>query len=1180
MLAERFGSLTEDEGVEIQSKALSEGDITAPSSILGVLGSPYVLNFHPSLMTKFAFPKNRMEAMEVTYNARARRLIVLDSMGCVSWSLNAVGGGKRELEFPKQMYSVLKQIIHCSKFNVYFVLGKDCSLKVYNKDFYETFAVLNSDMKVVKSIVFNPKTDELITGGIGGVKFWKYKVNPKSTNKIVAMSNYELFLRADYPDMGGTWVKKVSLDVGSQHVFCCSLQALFCYDTEGKLLLKIPQPHRSSPSACLYSPHHKVVLTCSGDCHINKWSRKGILLHKFTGHTKVVTNLLLHPDTRAVFISSSKDGSIRFWSLDTLNELFSMSVMVEGIEWMGLTESSWLYCCSHRHCHTYAINHFTHFWNHTSSPVTHIGLGSAKGKTTRVTVLQEENNLHVMSQSQGVNLSVVLPLPIRTLMQYTYNRNRNLVFYLVEPVEIWIYTIKTNPSCRIAVWNIPEIVRHAYTPNDGKPSRRISLANDTRLSPFDESLWKVPDCACRCIASLSSRIHYPTGEGTACADSEEFLLLGLEDGRIFFVDTEVVNVPYHDIQAHEGPVIFMQSIVDQSQLISMGQDTANKCLKIWSLPKLHLLHDVIIPFSTVSLSIIGKHLCLGLECGSIIFSNFIATSSWLLPASTTTPPDFDERSDSDERQTATLTDNVFTDACPMQNIFLSCSGEAVIKVWDLQGYLLTEIVLDHTLTHAIFLNDTGDILMGFKQNLFLIPHHKLMFEVTDYTSDTSARESVIYEDPDIMDEYKGIQAQSHMDIDTYLTPFMYHDVLSDIQSLTSELLPTAEVAVTNIEASGEVLTTIMETSASPDTAQLEQVAEERSGDILQEDSSLTDLDRVPQTTSMVDFAELSETEIGTVEESRASSLEDLKKQLHPSPAAVTINRAPIAAVVNLADRFELARRGLKLDRFFIANPERARTFSLNSKDIVQPLFLNIYENKTILRKKSKKNRKSQMKPIKIPESFKSHMKIVTESEAVSSSAVSEDESTKHVQRADISVMDWLMSDMQRKESQKIVQQERATLGEERRIVHQLQRIHRQRNLPGHENCSQALSMQQVVESPVVQSEPPPLHHRLSGRIPIPSTIKFRSLFPTPVPKTRTNRIIPSMDPRYRMFVLVRETYAPPEMPIPSRLEERLLKERFPNYKLPLMKPKPQLVDRKIYGPGSIAALMPSCSKKF
>ncbi|XP_055503915.1 uncharacterized protein LOC129704662 isoform X3 [Leucoraja erinacea] len=1054
-------SLTEDEGVEIQSKALSEGDITAPSSILGVLGSPYVLNFHPSLMTKFAFPKNRMEAMEVTYNARARRLIVLDSMGCVSWSLNAVGGGKRELEFPKQMYSVLKQIIHCSKFNVYFVLGKDCSLKVYNKDFYETFAVLNSDMKVVKSIVFNPKTDELITGGIGGVKFWKYKVNPKSTNKIVAMSNYELFLRADYPDMGGTWVKKVSLDVGSQHVFCCSLQALFCYDTEGKLLLKIPQPHRSSPSACLYSPHHKVVLTCSGDCHINKWSRKGILLHKFTGHTKVVTNLLLHPDTRAVFISSSKDGSIRFWSLDTLNELF-----------------------------------------------------------------------------------------------------------------------RTNPSCRIAVWNIPEIVRHAYTPNDGKPSRRISLANDTRLSPFDESLWKVPDCACRCIASLSSRIHYPTGEGTACADSEEFLLLGLEDGRIFFVDTEVVNVPYHDIQAHEGPVIFMQSIVDQSQLISMGQDTANKCLKIWSLPKLHLLHDVIIPFSTVSLSIIGKHLCLGLECGSIIFSNFIATSSWLLPASTTTPPDFDERSDSDERQTATLTDNVFTDACPMQNIFLSCSGEAVIKVWDLQGYLLTEIVLDHTLTHAIFLNDTGDILMGFKQNLFLIPHHKLMFEVTDYTSDTSARESVIYEDPDIMDEYKGIQAQSHMDIDTYLTPFMYHDVLSDIQSLTSELLPTAEVAVTNIEASGEVLTTIMETSASPDTAQLEQVAEERSGDILQEDSSLTDLDRVPQTTSMVDFAELSETEIGTVEESRASSLEDLKKQLHPSPAAVTINRAPIAAVVNLADRFELARRGLKLDRFFIANPERARTFSLNSKDIVQPLFLNIYENKTILRKKSKKNRKSQMKPIKIPESFKSHMKIVTESEAVSSSAVSEDESTKHVQRADISVMDWLMSDMQRKESQKIVQQERATLGEERRIVHQLQRIHRQRNLPGHENCSQALSMQQVVESPVVQSEPPPLHHRLSGRIPIPSTIKFRSLFPTPVPKTRTNRIIPSMDPRYRMFVLVRETYAPPEMPIPSRLEERLLKERFPNYKLPLMKPKPQLVDRKIYGPGSIAALMPSCSKKF
>ncbi|XP_059799893.1 WD repeat-containing protein 97-like [Hypanus sabinus] len=309
--------------------------------------------------------------------------------------------------------------------------------------------------------MFNPKADELITGGVGGVKFWKYRVNPKSTNKILPMSNYELFLRADYPHMGGIWVKKVELDIGSQTVLCCSVQALFCYNTEGQLLVVIPHPHKSSLTACISSPHDESLLTASGDRDVNLWTRKGVFVHRFTGHTRAVTTLVLHPETSSIFISGSKDGTIRFWSLDTLTQLLSLPVLEEGVEWMGLTEGGLLYCCSGRHAHIYSLSYFTHFWSRLGSKVTHLDTASAHQKTTRLSVLLEEDSLHIMSPGRGLKLSQVLPLPTNTLSQYVYNRAKNLIFFLVGSAEIWIYSSKTNPACRVAVWNVLEILKTA-----------------------------------------------------------------------------------------------------------------------------------------------------------------------------------------------------------------------------------------------------------------------------------------------------------------------------------------------------------------------------------------------------------------------------------------------------------------------------------------------------------------------------------------------------------------------------------------------------------------------------------------------------------------------------------------------------------------------------------------------
>ncbi|XP_069793545.1 uncharacterized protein [Narcine bancroftii] len=1086
----------ENESVEFQREMFSAIDsLESTSPSMSALGNIHVLNFNPVLMSNFAFPKSWMEVLGVTYNSKSRRLILLDSLGCVSWSLTPASGGKREVEFPKH---ILKQIIHCNKFNVYFALGKDYSLKVYNRDFCETFTVPNFDLKVVTSIVFNPKTDELITGGVGGVKFWKYKVNPKSMNRIIAMSNYELFLRADSHHVEGTWVNKVELDVGTQLVFCCSVQALLCYDMDGKLMLQIPYPHKSSPTGCIYSPHDRTLLTCSGDCHINRWTRNGTFLHRFTGHTRAITNLLLHPQTTSIFISSSKDGTIKFWSLDTLSQLLSLPMFEEGIEWMGLTETNLLYCCSLRHCCTYSLDYFTHFWSYTSSSVAHIGIASAKGKTTRVTVLQQEGSLNIMSQCQGKNLSVVLPLPLKSLMQYTYNRAKNLVFYLVDPAEIWIYSVRTNPACRVAVWNVQEIIKNKEPLNGGRWSGQISVAEDTGSSPFDRGLWKVPVHVCCCIASLSSCIYFATSEGVSCANSKEFLLLGMEDGWMFFMDTEIDDLLYHQMQAHRGPVILMKQNVYQDQFLSVGQETTGKCLRIWSLPRLDLLHKVPIPQGTVSLAIMGTHVCLGLESGSIVFRDVKVTDLGLLPPSSSQRPDLDKWCEFEEDQRF-LMGNVFTDACPEKNIFLSCSGEELMKIWDPKGNLLTEVVLDHAPTHAIFLDNKGNVLMGFKDHLFLIPHQKLMLEGMDATSDISAEESDIYEDPAIKYEYEGIsqhETDAHLDIDSYLLP--------------------------------------------------------------------------------------------TEEDVETQSTDNVHKELHHCPGYTTINGLQSPIELNLTDTFPWAGpsnasadTGQKLDGAFSANKQwmhhnRGLKYTLN---LGQSFFLNIYEDKLIQKRKlARKLKKVPKGRIKIPQYFQVTKRKVANaneqrtphngqsSKKVTSSGNSDNEVNQNLRRVKISVMDWLWSNQQRREAQMQIQQERASMSQDRRIVHQLQRIIRQRSLPGHENCIKPQAVKQVIGSKVqvVQSQPPPLQSRLTGKIPISSSLLIPPLFPAPPAARKPSPPTLPLDPRYQAFVLVRETYAPSEMPPPTPLEMKLLKERFPNFKLPLVKHRPRLIDRKIY----------------
>lgn len=60
------------------------------------------------------------------------------------------------------------------------------------------------------------------------------------------------------------------------------------------------------------------------------------------------------------------------------------------------------------------------------------------------------------------------------------------------------------------------------------------------------------------------------------------------------------------------------------------------------------------------------------------------------------------------------------DLCPKLRLYMSASADGCIKIWDEAKNLLAEILLDNTLSCCSFLNDRGDLALGWKSQIFQI----------------------------------------------------------------------------------------------------------------------------------------------------------------------------------------------------------------------------------------------------------------------------------------------------------------------------------------------------------------------------------------------------------------------------------------------------------------------------
>ncbi|KAJ8047090.1 Transcriptional repressor tup11 [Holothuria leucospilota] len=744
---------------------------------------PYFMNIPHGFQQKhfYEHSKKLTDLVDVTLNTRTRQFILLDTRGITTWTKDGISNTvTRSLSFPKYQNNLLRSIIFAKKFNVYFCLAHDFSLKVLNKNFEET-CTADSDLSSVMFMVFNPVRDELITGGVKGTKIWEFKqIADRIWTEIKPMANYGLFLKKELDSVGGSWVRKLELNERMQHLYCCSDTDMLCYDMDGKFLFKIVRAHKSQITGCKYSPLSRMLVTGSFDTEVKVWSMTGGLVHTFRGHSRAVTNVVLHPESSSLVLTSSLDGTVRMWSLDIMEEIYSIVMSTEGICWMGLIADRFLWTATSRELFVWNIDQTVHFYALARSKVTSIQVAQCEGKRSRVVAVGDDSSVRLVSMKDHRNLSTVLPppslSPLQSVLAVSYNRECSLVYLLINPEEIWVYTMRTDPACRTAVWDVSRIQERFYRVQSAasrssssagtRPSSakiKSSLTNTQIRRATAEGMGPCPSSACTALTALTTDIMYWTDEGYVSPLQSNFLVLGLEDGRIVFLDPIKFGHRYCELQACKDSILELYHNNASSCLITRSHLREQDMFQIWSLPQLDLKHEILAKRDATCYAYSNNTFLVGHKDGAVILYKFTSQS-----ANGESFSIVDGASKVDHSGPV-----LSVDSCSRLGVYVSCSGDGVIKIWNENKVLCTEITVEESLTAAKFLNQEGDLLVGYKNHLFCIHRNKVLASLLKFWSkkeEAQDSESEIYEDPAV--KYEGAAANPDpISLETYLVPY-------------------------------------------------------------------------------------------------------------------------------------------------------------------------------------------------------------------------------------------------------------------------------------------------------------------------------------------------------------------------------------------------------------------------
>ncbi|XP_022109571.1 uncharacterized protein LOC110989469 isoform X2 [Acanthaster planci] len=552
-------------------------------------------------------------------------------------------------------------------------------------------------LSTVLCMAYNECTDELITGGHGCLQTWKM-THIELRDPLTPGRPIECQITSD------DWVRDLQIDKRLRQlvVLCDEGVHIIDYQTN-KQIFFIRNWHETALTSCVFYRRLEYFITAAMDGSIKVWNAVVYSqVHEFIGHYDCVTGLVMHPSD-PLLISSSKDGTIRVWRLDTF-ELTQRLDVGEKILGMRLANVNQVYYYTLHDVKIYTFNQFHHMFTPVRSCIHKLACVKTATSPTRILCAAEDGGVRLISAVSGTILTIIYPMATyQILTDLVYDPKHDMIYTVMATGDVLVFNSATNPCTADQLW-VPGL----------------------------------PDESVLCLALFKLDCGLGQRESATC---ESLIFAGLNSGQIILLEAQQ-HFMKTLVKAHLGQVSALEcshgqyeggceSIGTADRLMSCGSD---KVVRVWAVeltgPKSLQVKLTCRKMITCSLcpsliSMLGYSLCM------VLPNNVIHVYELLDELETNDAVIGDENCNSSKMLQRTrlhthLKEHEHTKmvtalcSCQSLGLFATTSNDGLVKLWDLTNTLVRELCFDASLRSVCFANERGDLLVGFQNHVSYI----------------------------------------------------------------------------------------------------------------------------------------------------------------------------------------------------------------------------------------------------------------------------------------------------------------------------------------------------------------------------------------------------------------------------------------------------------------------------
>ncbi|KAJ3018594.1 hypothetical protein HKX48_002789 [Thoreauomyces humboldtii] len=597
------------------------------------------------------------------------------------WDVGA--GGTANVHKPRAVVKFpmeVEQMAFISKLCVYVGVGCGRGLKFFNSRF-ELLGVCRT-LEPVLFVRYNSINGDLVTAGSHDVCVWSlegtrlrsrhhigFKVTP--TMKYT----FETGLPSD------EWISEVYLDDQSCRAFAVVGTKILVYDHHYGTVLPVLRnlSTRHVKTLIQHDLYQYTIIGCA-DGSIQVRNMTNAIIHEFIAHTQGVTALALYPHGH-VLISAALDSTLRMFCLRTFREIYCLHLRDKPLS-LSIIDDQLLYIRVSYGIQVWGLNHVNSNFANINSKVTSLFRAKSPGIPPRLLTRTEDGVMRLLSPVSGKPITTMLPLlETDCVVGIAYCAKIERMYLMLESSEIYVVATNANPCIVVDIWRTTESAREDCS--------HIEIF-DGRFSLDDE----VPP-------------GYDRATGFA-------VLLGTtRNGQVLVFGKRGGVVDR--CQMHNAEIT--QLLCDQKQqlLFTCGADEMIKISTVTpaSVAGVALLQIKI----AISTHMLPKSIAVskGIICASSddfavqMYVFDIEKKDWrMLPSH--------NRSDDHTDQVMAI--------CPIRKLglFVSCSKDGTIRVWDANNALVREIQFQEQLCHICVASSLGDLVFAFQNRLDIITY--------------------------------------------------------------------------------------------------------------------------------------------------------------------------------------------------------------------------------------------------------------------------------------------------------------------------------------------------------------------------------------------------------------------------------------------------------------------------